>query len=45
MNFLTGLLIGAVVGAVAGIFIYRNNTKAISKVADKVDTVADVVKS
>jgi uncharacterized membrane-anchored protein YhcB (DUF1043 family) len=37
-------LIGLVIGAVVGIFVYRNNQNKISKVADKVDTVVDKVK-
>lgn len=32
-----------VIGAVIGIFVYRNNIKPISKVADKVDEVWDKV--
>lgn len=32
-----------IIGAVIGIFVYRNNTKPIRKVADKVDKVWDDV--
>ena len=34
----------AVASGVICIFVYRNNTKAISKVADKVDDVWDNIK-
>ena len=32
-----------IIGAIIGIFVYRNNTKPISDVADKVDKVWDDV--
>ena len=37
---ITHLAVG-VIGAVVGIFVYRNNTKAIGAVADKVDAIYD----
>jgi tetrahydromethanopterin S-methyltransferase subunit C len=37
-------VIAAVIGAVVGIFFYRNNTKDVSKIADKVDKVWDDAK-
>lgn len=42
---LTGVLIGLVVGFLAGVFVYRNNTKKLAAIADKVDLVYDKVES
>ena len=39
MNVVLGFLIGGIVGAVVGIFVYRNNEKKISKIYDKVDDI------
>ena len=36
-------VIAAAIGAGIGIFFYRNNTKKVSKIADKVDKVWDDV--
>ncbi len=33
----------AAIGAIVGIFFYRNNTKQVSKIADKADKVWDDV--
>ena len=38
---MTALIIGLVIGFVAGIFVYRNNAKRISPIADKVDEKFD----
>jgi len=43
MEIVITFLIGSVVGFVAGVFVYRNNEKKISEVADKVDGIADKV--
>lgn len=34
-------LVSAVVGFIAGIFVYRNNKKTIGKIADGIDDIAD----
>jgi hypothetical protein len=38
-------IIGIIGAAVAAIFVYRNNTKTIAPIADKVDEVVSEVKS
>lgn len=45
MDLVYGLLIGGVVGFIVAVFVYRNNAKQISKVADKVDQLVEVVKT
>jgi len=44
MDFFYGLLIGAAIGGVVAIFVYRNNKKTIGKLADKVDELVEVAK-
>ena len=41
MDFIYGVLIGALIGGIVAIFVYRNNKKIISKYADKVDELVD----
>lgn len=38
-------VVSAIVGFVAGVFVYRNNTKEISKIADKVDELYDKIEA
>lgn len=43
-NFIIGLVVGIVVGALATLFIYRNNKERGDKLAGKIeDTAGDVV--
>jgi coenzyme F420-reducing hydrogenase gamma subunit len=41
MSILISFGIGAVVGAIAGIAIYRNNEEKLDPIADKVDEYVD----
>jgi gas vesicle protein len=43
LELLIGAVFGAVVGFVTGVFVYRNNSKDISPIADKVDVIYDKV--
>lgn len=43
MDIIIAFLVGGIIGAVAGIFVYRNNTKTIGKVADGIDVIYDKV--
>jgi hypothetical protein len=43
-TYIISVIVSAIIGAVAGIFVYRNNS-AIGKVADKVDKVKDIIKN
>jgi signal transduction histidine kinase len=43
-TLITSVIISAVVTAVVTIFVYRNNTKSIGGVADKVDDINDILK-
>ena len=40
-TFLGGLVLGLMIGAVASIFIYRNNKALFDTYADKVDRIYD----
>jgi hypothetical protein len=44
MGVIFSHLIAVVVGAVAGIFFYRNNVKDVSPIADKIDGAVKQVK-
>lgn len=39
MTFLSGLIVGALIGGVIAIFVYRKNKRVISKYADQVDNL------
>lgn len=39
-----GILIGLVIGFVAGVFVFRNNTALIEPFAEKIDELTDEVK-
>lgn len=43
-TYIISIVIASVIGAVIGIFVYRNNVKTIGKVADKADAINDVIK-
>ena len=43
-TYIISVIIAAILGGVASVFVYRNNTKSIDKVADKIDNVHDVLK-
>jgi gas vesicle protein len=43
IEFLAGIALGLIAGGIIGIFFYRNNTKAIAPIAEKVDTIKDSV--
>lgn len=43
-TLIISILVTAIITAVATIFVYRNNTRKIGKVADKIDKVHDVIK-
>jgi len=43
-TLIISILITAVATAITTVFVYRNNSKTIGKVADKVDGVVDVIK-
>ena len=40
-TYIISVTISAALGAVAGIFVYRNNTKTIGKIADGIDDIVD----
>jgi len=43
-TFIILIVIASVIGAVVGIFVYRNNTRTIGNVADKADAIKDIIK-
>ena len=43
MGTIFTLIIGGVIGAVVGIFVYRNNEKKLDKIADKIDVLYDKI--
>lgn len=40
-TYIVSIIVAAVIGAVAGVFVYRNNTKTIGKIADGIDDIVD----
>ena len=43
-TLILSILVTVIISAVATVFVYRNNTKKIGGVADKVDGIHDIVK-
>jgi hypothetical protein len=43
-TLIISIIITAIVSAVATIFVYRNNTRKIGDVADKIDGIHDIIK-
>ena len=43
-TLIISIIITAIVSTVATIFVYRNNTRKIGEVADKIDGIHDIIK-
>lgn len=43
LALILSIIASASIGFIAGVFVYRNNTRILGGIADKVDTIKDTV--